>query len=103
MDTYIYPQNLKEMPKLWLWGLKEIAIGGVALLISIVSLTQAGFMLPLVGTLVYAFLTIRLDDTSILDFIKRAARFFIFGQQFYVWRLHSKKGAPHESKQTKKP
>lgn len=103
MDAYIYPQNLKETPKLWLWGLKEITIGGVALLISIVSLTQIGWILPLVGTLVYAFLTIKLDDTSILDFMGRAARFFLFGQQFYVWKLKARKGVPHENKQTEKP
>ena len=93
MNAYIYPQNLKETPKLWFWGLKDITIGGVALLISIVALTQVGFVFPLVGTLVYAF---------ILDFIKRAAQFFIFGQQFYFWRLKPKKGVPHENKQEKK-
>ncbi|HCA29125.1 MAG TPA: hypothetical protein DEP23_05975 [Ruminococcaceae bacterium] len=96
MESYLYPQNLKETPKLWLWEIKDIAIGGIALLISIVSLTQIGWILPFVGTLVYAFLTIKLDDTSILDFIKRASRFFIFGQQFYVWKLRAKKGVPHE-------
>lgn len=90
MNTYIYPQNLKETAKLWLWSLKDITIGGMALLISIVSLTQAGFVLPLAGTLVYAFLTIRVDDTSILDFIQRAARFFMISQQFYVWKLRLK-------------
>jgi|BioPla2DNA2_1021312.scaffolds.fasta_scaffold11234_6 hypothetical protein len=102
MEIYIYPQNLKETPKIWLWELKDIAIGGVTLLISIVSLTQIGWILPLVGTLVYAFLTIKLDDTSILDFIKRAMQFFIFGQQFYIWSLKTKKGVPHEKEKTKK-
>ncbi|MFA7075219.1 MAG: hypothetical protein WC152_00925 [Candidatus Izemoplasmatales bacterium] len=90
MNTYIYPQNLKETAKLWLWSLRDITIGGAALLISIVSLTQVGFVLPLAGTMVFAFLTIRLDDTSILDFIKRAAGFLIFSQQFYIWKLKSR-------------
>lgn len=102
MYTYIYPQNLKETAKLWLWSLKDITISGMALLISIVSLTQAGFVLPLAGTLVYAFLTIRVDDTSILDFIQRAARFFMISQQFYVWKLKMKKGGQHENKQTQR-
>lgn len=102
MNTYIYPQNLKETAKLWLWSLKDITIGGMALLISIVSLTQAGFVLPLAGTLVYAFLTIRVDDTSILDFIQRAARFFMISQQFYVWKLKMKKGGQHENRQTQR-
>ena len=90
MPAYIYPQNLKETAKLWLWGLKDIAIGGVALLLSIVSLTQTGFTLPLAGTLVYAFLTVQLDDTSILDFIRRAVKFFLTSPQFYVWKMSSK-------------
>ena len=102
MNTYIYPQNLKETARLWLWSLKDITIGGAVLLISIVSLTQAGFVLPLAGTFVYAFLTIRLDDTSILDFLKRAAGFFITSQQFYVWKLKVKKGGQHENRQTKR-
>lgn len=102
MNTYIYPQNLKETAKLWLWSLKDITIGGMALLISIVSLTQAGFVLPLAGTLVYAFLTIRVDDTSILDFIQRAARFFMISQQFFVWELKMKKGGQHENRQTQR-
>jgi hypothetical protein len=87
MNTYIYPQNLKETAKMWLWSLKDLSISAIALLISIVSLTQIGFVLPLAGTLVYAFLSIQLDDTSILDFIKRATKYFITTQQIYIWRL----------------
>ena len=34
----------------------------------------------------YAFLTIQLDDVSIMDFIKRAVKFFITTQQNYVWK-----------------
>ena len=45
--------------------------------------------LPLVLTAVYAFLSIRFDGTSILDFLKYAAAFLITKQQFYDWRLES--------------
>ena len=85
MNEYIYPQNLKAHPKLWLWNLKDLSIIGVALLISVFSLAQIKFFLPMAGTMCYAFLSIRLDDMSILDFIKRAVRYFITGQQFYIW------------------
>ena len=104
MNTqYIYPANLKETAKIWLWSLKDLMIGGAALLISIVSLTQVGFFVPLALTLVYAFLTIKLDDTSILDFIKRAANYFLISQQFYIWKLMSKKGGvQHENRQAKR-
>lgn len=72
---------------LWLWELRDIGIIGVGLLISVLALTQTGIALPLVLTAVYAFLSIRFDGTSILDFLKYAAEFLITKQQFYDWRL----------------
>ena len=86
MNSYIYPQNLKAQAKLWLWNLKDLCIIGVAVLISVFSLSQIKFALPLAFTLVYAFLTVRLDDMSVLDYIKRAAKFFITTQQYFTWR-----------------
>lgn len=86
MRQYIYPQNLKAQPKLWLWKLRDIAILGIALLISIFAVATIKLVLPLALTLVYAFLTIQLDDVSIMDFIKRAVKFFITTQQTYVWK-----------------
>ena len=86
MRQYIYPQNLKAQPKLWLWKLRDIAILGIALLISIFAVATIKLVLPLALTLVYAFLTIQLDDVSIMDFIKRAVKFYISTQQNYVWK-----------------
>lgn len=86
MRQYIYPQNLKAQAKLWLWKLRDIAIIGIALLISIFAVATVKLFLPLALTLVYAFLTIQLDDVSIMDFIKRAVKFFISTQQNYVWK-----------------
>ena len=71
---------------LWLWELRDIGIIGVGLLISVLALTPPGIALPLVLTAVYAFLSIRFDGTSILDFLKYAAAFLITKQQFYDWR-----------------
>ena len=86
---YIYPDNLTAKAMLWLWELRDIGIIGVGLLISVLALTQTGIALPLVLTAVYAFLSIRFDGTSILDFLKYAAAFLITKQQFYDWRLES--------------
>ena len=83
---YIYPDNLKSKATLWLWQLRNIGIIGVGALISILALTQIRFILPIVITAVYAFLTIRFEDTSILDFIRYACAFFIGKQQIYEWR-----------------
>ena len=48
--------------------------------------TQTGSMIPLVITAALAFLCIRHGGISMLDFLRYAAAFFFFGQQYYVWR-----------------
>ena len=84
---YIYPDNVKAAPTLFLWRLKDLAVIGIGALISIFAMVQMGFSIPLAVTLAYVFLAIRFDDTSILDFIKYAARYFFVEQQEFRWRL----------------
>lgn len=86
MTKYLYPQNLKASANLWLWSLKDFCILGIAALLSIVILVNTRFLVPAVITLCYGFLTIRLDETTILDFIKYAVKFFISTQQYFEWR-----------------
>ncbi len=88
-QQYIYPQNLKAEAKLWLWSLRDVAILGIALILSILALSQIKFYLPLAVTLVFAFLTIRLDDQTVLDFIGRGFRYFVSVQQYFEWREQS--------------
>lgn len=85
-ETYIYPPNLKSQAKLWFWNLRDIVIIGVALLISILALTQIKFFLPLALTLVYMFLSIQFDDTSVLDFIRQGVKYFLINQQYFEWK-----------------
>lgn len=85
---YIYPDNLRSRATLFLWTLNNMAVIGVGCLVSVFALAYLGFFLPLVVTTIYAFLTIRFDDTTILDFIRYAFAFFIGKQQQYEWRLH---------------
>ena len=82
---YIYPDNLKSKAGMWMWELKDLVIIAVSAVISVLALTKIGFMLPLAVTAGYAFLTIRIDDTSIMMFIKNAWRYFVSSQQFYEW------------------
>lgn len=86
MTQYLYPQNLKATANLWLWSLKDFTILGVSLLLSIVVLVQFKWLIPIAATLCYGFLTIRMDETTILDFIKCAVRYFISTQQYYEWK-----------------
>ena len=64
---YLYPDNLTARPMLWLWALRDVALIGVGALLSALALTQAGLVVPLVATAVYAFLAIRHDGVSMLD------------------------------------
>ena len=86
MTTYLYPQNLKATANLWLWGLRDFCNLGIVALLSVVALGQLRMIIPAVATLCYGFLTIRLEDTTVLDFIKYAVRYFISTQQYFEWR-----------------
>ena len=88
---YIYPDHLKSKATLWLWQLRDIGILGICGLVSILAATQAGFMFPCVLTGVYGFLTIRFEDTSILDFIRYACAYFFMRQQFFEWEKRKAK------------
>ena len=83
---YIYPDNLKAKATLWLWELRDIAVIGIGLLISVLAIVQLSLVVPLVVTFLYAFLSIRMEDASILDFMRNAVCFLFLKQQFYEWR-----------------
>ena len=72
MTTYIYPKDMKAKANLWLWSLRDFAILGIALLLSAV-------------TLCFGFLPIRLEDVTVLDFLRWAGQYFLFSQQYYEW------------------
>lgn len=86
MITYIYPQNLKATANLWLWGLRDFVILCVAALLSAVALVHLRIIVPAAITLCFGFLTIRMEDITVLDFIKYAVRYFISTQQEFYWR-----------------
>lgn len=83
---YIYPQNMRTQAKLWFWNLKDVIILAIALTISVVSWAKLGFILPAALTLGYAFISIRMDEYSVLDFIRRAWRYFVSTQQYFEWK-----------------
>ena len=49
------------------------------------ALAQSGFLPPLVATFLFAFLSIRVEDASILDFLRYAVNFLFLKQQYYEW------------------
>ena len=86
MTQYLYPQNLKATANLWLWRLRDFMILGVAALLSIVLLVRLRMAVPLALTLCFGFLTIRLEESTVLDFLIHAVRFFLSTQQYFEWK-----------------
>ena len=91
MTSYLYPHNLKATANMWLWSLKDFAILGIAALFSVLILVQLRFVLPAAVTLCYGFLTIRMDDMTILDFLRYATRYFLSAQQYFQWKHNMKR------------
>ena len=85
MTQYLYPQNLKATANLWLWSLRDFAILCIAVLLSALALVQLGIFIPAAVTLCFGFLTIRMDDTTVLDYMRYAVRYLISTQQYFEW------------------
>ena len=87
MKTYIYPENLKANAKLWFWNVRDFIIICTGLILSVVVLVNLWNVLPIAATASYAFLSLRADETSIIDYIFNAVKFFLTSQQEYKWKL----------------
>lgn len=88
MTQYLYPQNLKAKASLWLWGLRDFTIFAVAILLSVVILVRSGILVPAALSLCFGFLTIRSsDETTVLDYLRYAVRYFLTSQQYFEWRI----------------
>ena len=62
-----------------------MAVIGICLVLSVRALVELRLVPPLVATVLYAFLSIRLEDSSILDFLRYAMCFLFIKQQYYEW------------------
>ena len=86
MKTYIYPQNIKASSRLWLWSIKDFLILCIMLIISVAIMTQLWTFLPFAITAMFAFLSIRFEETTVMDYIVCAFRYFVSVQQLFIWR-----------------
>ena len=77
---------MKAKANMWLWSLKDFAIIGIGALLSAVFLIYLHKLLLVGIVAVYAFMTIRLDETTVMDYIRYAFRYFITTQQYFKWR-----------------
>lgn len=82
---YIYPDDLKAAPTLWLWRLRDLTVGGLMAVFGVVTLTQFGTPLFAAIAALYLFLTVRIEDACILDFVQKAGVYFIGRPRLYRW------------------
>lgn len=86
MKQYLYPKNLKSKANLWLWGMRDFILLCASALLSIFALVEMGWLIPAALTLCFAFLTVRKDEMTVLDYLKYAIRYFLTDQQYYEWK-----------------
>ena len=86
MKQYLYPKNLKAKANLWLWGMRDFILLCASALLSIFALVELGWLIPAALTLCFAFLTVRKDDMTVLEYLKYAIRYFLTDQQYYEWK-----------------
>jgi len=77
---------LKAKATLWLWELRDVAVIGIGFLFSVLALANGAGMLLMILTVLYAFLSIRMEGASILDFLRYALCFLFLKQQYFEWR-----------------
>jgi hypothetical protein len=87
---YIYPDNLRAKPKLWLWELRDVAVIGIGIgigfLFSVLALANGAGMFLMILSVLFAFLSIRMEGASILNFLRCAVCFLFLHQQYYEWK-----------------
>ena len=102
MKTYIYPENLRATVKLWFWNVRDFIIICGGIILSVIVFVNLWNVLPIAATVCYGFLSLRVDDTAIMDYIFNAVKFFVTSQQVYSWRNQRDAGPmPHIKKLSK--
>ena len=99
MKIYIYPENLRATVKLWFWNVRDFLIICACIIFSVMLFAKLWTPFPMAMTVCYAIITLRADDTAIVDYIINAARYFLFSQQEYHWQTGGDDNIGKEKKQ----
>ena len=74
LKIYIYPENLRATVMLWFWNVRDFIIICAGVIISVMLFAKLWTPVPLALTACYAFLTLKAEDTAILDYMIRYQR-----------------------------
>lgn len=95
---YLYPRNLKAKPLIWLWRIQDVCVLAFSVILSLVALLNLGWLIPLTGSIAFGVLTMRIEDTSISDYILHACIFFLSQQEFLWERDYKENGENNGNK-----
>ena len=87
IKTYIYPENLRASVKLWFWSVRDFIIICVGIVVSVAVVAELWNIIPAAVTLCYAFLSLRADESSVMDYMINAVKYFLITQQEFRWQL----------------
>ena len=87
IKTYIYPENLRASVKLWFWSVRDFIILCVGIVVSVAVIAELWNIIPAAVTLCYAFLSLRADESSVMDYMINAVKYFLLTQQEFRWQL----------------
>ena len=91
LKRYIYPQNLRSTVKLWFWNVRDFCILCGGIIIAFMLLAKLWTFVPLAVVICYAVLTLRVDDSAVIDYILSAVHYFCFSQKEYHWQKGGEK------------
>ena len=93
MKTYIYPENLRATVKLWFWNVRDFIVICGGIILSVIVFVNLWNVLLIAATVCYGFLSLRVDDTAIMDYIFNAVKFFcdfaagLFMEEIVIWQI----------------
>ena len=90
MKTYIYPENLRAAVRLWFWNVRDFIIICAGVVISVMIFAKLWTPVPMAFTLCYAFITLRAEDTAMIDYMASAFNYFCLSQREYRWQKGDK-------------
>ena len=85
MRRFFYPKNLKASPLIWHWTAQDMVILGLLVFGAVVLGSLLQNLYPLCVPMVWAVLSIRIDDGTIWEALCYACRYFLTGQQKFYW------------------
>jgi hypothetical protein len=77
---------MKGRASLFLWRLWDLVFIVLGTILSVLLLIYARLMAPLALTAAFAFVSIRMDEQSIYDYLVFAFHFCMSSQQLFYWR-----------------